>query len=95
MSLATTLSLIWASSSSLLDPLGLGGAHPDQVGAVAGQVPQPADRRWRHEAGPQHRRSATFASQTASSRSVLGRPGGCLTSRALTSQTSNPWASSR
>ena len=54
MSLATTLSLIWASSSSLLDPLLLGGAHADQVGAVAGQVPQPADRRWRHEAGPQH-----------------------------------------
>jgi hypothetical protein len=51
MSEATTLSLIWASSSSLLDALLLGGAHADQVGAVAGQVPQPADRRWRHEAG--------------------------------------------
>jgi hypothetical protein len=54
MSLATTESLIWASSSSLLHPLGLGGAHPDQIGPVAGQVPQPPDRRGRHEAGPQH-----------------------------------------
>jgi hypothetical protein len=54
MSEATTDSLIWASSSSLLDPLLLGGAHPHQVGAVAGHVPQPADRRRWHEAGPQH-----------------------------------------
>jgi hypothetical protein len=54
LSAATTDSLIWASSSSLLHPLLLGGAHPDQVDAVAGQVPQPTDRRWRHETGPQH-----------------------------------------
>jgi hypothetical protein len=27
---------------------------PHQVGAVAGQVAQPADRRWRHKAGAQH-----------------------------------------
>jgi hypothetical protein len=54
MSLATTDSLIWASSSSLLHPLLLGGAHPHQVSAVAGQVPQPPDLRWWHEAGPQH-----------------------------------------
>jgi hypothetical protein len=54
MSLATTLSLIWASSSSLLDPLLLGGAHPHQVNPVAGHVPQPPDRRRWHEAGPQH-----------------------------------------
>jgi hypothetical protein len=40
-------------------------------------------------------RSASLASHTASSLSVVGRPGRCLTSRALTSQTSNPWASSR
>jgi hypothetical protein len=38
----------------LLHPLLLGGAHPDQVGPVAGQVPQPPDRRGRHEAWPQH-----------------------------------------
>jgi hypothetical protein len=54
MSEATTDSLIWASSSSLLDALLFGGAHADQVGAVAGQVPQPPDHRWRHEAGAQH-----------------------------------------
>jgi hypothetical protein len=36
-----------------------------------------------------------LASQTASSWSVLSRPGRCLTSSALISQTSNPWASSR
>jgi hypothetical protein len=54
MSLATTDSLIWASSSSLLDPLLFGGAHLHQVNPVAGHVPQPPDRRWRHEAGPQH-----------------------------------------
>ena len=54
MSEATTDSLIWASSSSLLHPLLLGGAHPHQIGAVAGHVPQPTDRRWRDEAGPQH-----------------------------------------
>jgi len=54
MSEATTESLIWASSSSLLDALLLGGADRDQVGAVAGQVPQPPDRRWRDETGAQH-----------------------------------------
>jgi hypothetical protein len=53
MSLATTDSLIWASSSSLLDPLLLRGPCRDQISAVAGHVPQLADRRWRHEAGPQ------------------------------------------
>jgi hypothetical protein len=53
-SLATTDSLIWASREQLLDPLLLGGADRDQVGAVAGQVPQPPDRRRRHEAWPQH-----------------------------------------
>ena len=54
MSEATTDSLMWASSSSLLHPLLLGGPHPHQIGAVAGQVPQPPDRRWWHEAWPQH-----------------------------------------
>jgi hypothetical protein len=54
LSLATTDSLIWASSSSLLDPLGLGSPHPDQVRSVAGHVPQLPDRSWRHERGAQH-----------------------------------------
>ena len=37
----------------LLDPLGLPGAFLDQLLAVAGQVAQLGDHRWRHEAGPQ------------------------------------------
>src|SRR5215213_4562498 len=53
MSLATTESLIWASSSSLLDPLLLGGPGRDQIGPVAGHLPQLPDRRWGDEAGPQ------------------------------------------
>jgi hypothetical protein len=54
MSLATTEGLIWASSSSLLHPLLFGGADRDQVGPVAGHVPQLPDRSWGDEAGPQH-----------------------------------------
>ena len=38
----------------LLHPVLLRGAGGDQVGAVAGQVPQLADRRRRHEARPDH-----------------------------------------
>jgi hypothetical protein len=37
----------------LLHPLLLRGPPRHQIGAVAGQVPQAADRRWRDEAGPQ------------------------------------------
>ena len=40
-------------------------------------------------------RSVSLASHTASSLSVLGRPGTFLTSRALTSHTVSPAASSR
>ena len=36
------------------DPVLLCGAHPDQVDAVAGQIPQPPDRLGWHETGPQH-----------------------------------------
>jgi hypothetical protein len=54
LSLATTESLIWASSSSLLHPLLLGGPGRHQIGPVAGHVPQLPDHRWWHEAGPQH-----------------------------------------
>jgi hypothetical protein len=39
LSLATTESLIWASSSSLLHPLLLGGPDRDQVHPVAGHLP--------------------------------------------------------
>jgi hypothetical protein len=38
----------------LFGPLLFGGPGGHQVSAVAGQIPQPADRRWRHEAGAQH-----------------------------------------
>ena len=40
-------------------------------------------------------RSVSFASQTLSSLSVFGRPGAFFTSRALTSCTFSPAASSR
>jgi hypothetical protein len=39
ISLATTLSLFWASSSSLLDPLGFGGPGRHQIRSVASHVP--------------------------------------------------------
>jgi hypothetical protein len=54
MSLATTDSLIWASVEQLVHPLLVRGARDDQIGPVAGEVAQPADLRWRHEAGPNH-----------------------------------------
>ena len=38
----------------LLHPVLLRGAHRDQVGPVAGQVPQQPDRRGRHETRAQH-----------------------------------------
>jgi hypothetical protein len=79
----------------LLDPLLFRGPGRDQVGAVAGHVPQLADWSWRTNEGRSICRSATLHSHTASSVSVLGRPGRCLTSRALTSQVSNSCASSR
>jgi hypothetical protein len=79
----------------LLHPLLLGGLGGDQVGAVAGQVPQPPDGRWRHKAWPQHLPLGDLAQPHRVQPVGLGRPGRCLTSRALTSQTSNPQASSR
>src|SRR5829696_6673728 len=54
MSLATDDSLIWASSRSLLHALLLPGPLPDERASVPGQVTQPADRGWRHEARPAH-----------------------------------------
>src|SRR5215217_275200 len=54
MSLATDDSLIWASSRSLLHALLLPGPLPDERAPVPGQVTQPADRGWRHEAWPAH-----------------------------------------
>jgi hypothetical protein len=95
MSLATTDSLIWASSSKLLHPLFLRRPHSHQIAAVAGQVPQDADRWWRHETGADHARSPTLHNHTESILSDLGLPDRCLTSRALTSHGSNPAASTR
>ena len=95
MSLATTLNLIWASSSSLLDPLLFRGPGRHQIRPVAGHVPQLPDWSWGTKLGRSSCRSASLHSQTASSVSVLGRPGRCLTSPAFTSQVSNPWASNR
>src|SRR5215213_5556068 len=54
MSLATELSLIWASSSSLLHPLQLASAVLDQRSTVAGQVAQLADRAGLHQRRPAH-----------------------------------------
>ena len=54
MSVATVPSLIRASSSSLLQPLGVAGAVGGQVGTQPGVVPQPADLGGRDERGPQH-----------------------------------------
>jgi hypothetical protein len=71
---ATTESLIWASSSSLLDPLLLGGPGRDQIGAVAGHGPQLADRSWRHERGAQHLPLGQLAQPHRVQRVGLGPP---------------------
>jgi hypothetical protein len=44
--------LIEGVFQGLFDPLALGGVFQDHPLAVAGQVPQLADRRRRDEAGP-------------------------------------------
>jgi hypothetical protein len=95
LSVATVASLLRASTRQLLQPLLVAGPVGGQVRPQPGQVPQPADLgRW-DEPGSQPARSFRLASQTASSLSVLGRPGRCVTSRALTSHTVNPHPSSR
>ena len=78
LSLATTLGLIWASSSSLLDPLGLGSPRRHQIGSVAGQVPQLPDRSWGNEAGPQHLPLGELAQPDRIQRVGLGTPGKVL-----------------
>ena len=81
----------------LLGPLLLRRPGGHQVGTVPGQVPQLADRRWRHEAGPEHLPFGDLAQPDRVQLvfSVFGRPGRCLTSLAFTSHVSNPAASSR
>jgi hypothetical protein len=78
MSLATTESLIWASSSSLLDPLLLRGRCRHQIGPVAGHVPQLPDRRRWHEAGPQHLPLGELAQPDRIQRVGLGTAGEVL-----------------
>ena len=79
----------------LFDPLLLAGAVLHQGAPVAGEIAQPTDLGRLHSEGRHMPRSATFASQDASARSVFAGPGTFLTSRALTSQQSNPSASNR
>ena len=55
MSEATTRELDLGVFEQLLHPVLLRGPRrPTRSTPVAGQVPQPADRQRRHEAGPQH-----------------------------------------
>jgi len=95
MSEATTDSLIWASSSSFSTRF----FSPVRSATNAARY-RVRSRSLRiggggTKLGRSIWRSATLHNQTASNRSVLGRPGRCLTSLALTSQVSNPCASSR
>jgi len=95
MSLATTDSLIWASSSSFSTRCFSAVRTPTR--SIRYRV---TSRNRRISGGGTKLgriicRSATLHSHTASSLSVLGRPGRCLTSLGLTSQGSSPWASNR
>jgi hypothetical protein len=78
MSLATTESLIWASSSSLLDPLLLRGPRRHQIRPVAGHLPQLPDRLWRDEAGPEHLPLGQLAQPDRIQGVGLGPPGQVL-----------------
>jgi hypothetical protein len=69
----------------LLHPLLLRGARLDQINPIPGHITQPPNLRGWHETRAEHLPLATLHNHTASSRSVLGRPGRCFTSRALTS----------
>jgi hypothetical protein len=96
LSAATTLSLIWASSSSLLQAVRLGSPGGDQISPVAG--PGPGSRRISGGA-----RSWAAAAAAQRPWQATPRPGGrswaapaaARASRALTSQAANPCPSSR
>ena len=88
MSPATTDSLIWASSSSFSTR-----AFSADLASTRSTRYRVRSRRIRiggggTKLGRSIWRSATLHNQTASNRSVLGRPGRCLTSPALTSHVS-------
>jgi hypothetical protein len=95
MSEATTDSLIWASSSSFSTR-----CFSAVRASTRSRRYRVRSRRRRIGGGGTKLgriicRSATLHNHTASSLSVFGRPGRCLTSLALTSHVSNPWASNR
>src|SRR2546426_9910541 len=46
----------------LLEPIGLAGVLADQRGAIAREITQFSDRRWRHKAAPQDRKSTRLNS---------------------------------
>src|SRR5688572_2642734 len=94
LSEATTDSLMWASPAASPRAAARRCA-PHQIGAVAGHVPQPTDRRWRDEAGPQHLPLGDLGKPHRVQSVGLGPAWQVLDVLALTSQTSNPWASSR
>src|SRR4029450_12712304 len=92
---ATVDSLIRASSSSLLQPLQVPGAFLGQVGPQPGVVAQLADLGGWDDGGAQHPPLVELGQPPRIELVGLGRPGTCWTSRALTSHTRSPWASSR
>ena len=96
MSEATTESLMQASSSSFSARFFSAVRAATRSIRYRVESRGPADRPRRHKAVRRSIcRSATLHSQTASSTSVFGRPGRCLTSRALTSHGCSPCASNR
>ena len=95
MSVATTLSLIWASSSSFSARCFSAVRAPTKSARYLVTSRSRRISTGGRKLGRTICRSATLHSQTASSLSVLGLPGRCLTSLAFTSHVSNPAASSR
>ena len=79
----------------LLHALPVTGALAGQIDPQPGVVPQLPDFHGGTKLGRSMPFSVSLASHTASSLSVFGRPGTFFTSRALTSCTSSPAASSR
>src|ERR671910_2366836 len=78
MSEPTTDSLIWGSSSSLLDPLLLRGPGRHQIRPVAGHLPQLPDRSWGDEAGPEQLPLGELAQPDRIQGVGLGPPGEVL-----------------
>ena len=94
MSLATTDSLMPASSRSFSARCFSAVRAADQVDPVPGDIPQPPDRRRGHETGPDHLPLGDLAQPHRVEFIGLRTARQVLTSRALASQVSNPCASS-